>query len=1240
MKILYGRSLIVFVLFVLIIHPFGQAQEGQKYQSLFWKITGNGLAKPCYLYGSMHVSDKVAFHLSDDFFIALKSCDMIALEENPENFTRLMQYQYDLIPDELNVQSMYGSSSGYKEGFYGTAFPMKAPDRYDLMKAMKDDAGIINHLLYRFNSYYRGNSEDDFSGNFAENTYLDLFVFQAARKNNKPVINLENYKKTFELLIQGSIPDKDEDKNSDYSYDDGLEEYSYGDKLDDAYLRGDLDLVDSIEKKMSSKKFHKYFIEERNKIMAQRMDSIMKSGTALFTTVGCAHLPGEMGVIELLRSKGYTVEPIKKFLISKKSSYMKTIENQRVKNTYKGWQPADNSFQVSVPGDMYAYPMTIGNRQYVYPDMVNGAYYYISRIPTAQFLSGHSTEYQFLQLDSVIYQGIPGDILSKKEIEKNGVRGYDIENKTKRGDYQRYQIYITPLEVVVFKMGGTGTYVKDESNEFFNSIKFNSDNKCDSKQFGFHTEANGYITQTDKIVKGHLKTRLNNVLESYDTSGYYLVMRTSYNDESYIEEDVFELNMLAQNFIKDRNFKVIDSTLSYETQRPVLKMNLKNDKGQYLHLKILYQGPSYYLLAAVDTKETRPEKFFNSFTTAPASYLPWTSYNDTSMFFTVQIPEVSRPKTMDLKGMYYGIFSDYGDNEKSKDYNALDLDKTFRYLPTDEAISVSYHRFHKYTSFPDIESLWKKIIAEKSFESEGGDNFMDALLSMMGGDILSGNTEEPTFKLVNKKQSKQGNSDVLEFLLTDSLSTRAIKVKSILKQGALYTLRTCIDTTVAHTEFVQKFYDSFIPDDTLIGSSLFENKTSIFFANLNQQDTTLVREALESINKMNLKAKDLPEIKKVLKNFDFKKYKNSYKIDFLNALYDIKNDSILPLLEEIYTGAGDTATLKLNVLENMSNIKTQQSFNLIKKLLLEDTPFDKNSYSLNTVFYNLRDSLTLAATLFPDLLKLTRYEDYRQPVYNLLSDLVDSSLIKTDLIKTHIEDIYADGNNELKRTIADENDFSENINDYNGNYYSGSDLYAYASILLPFAGESKYKTYIEKVRTTKDKGLRMLIDILMLSKNMSIPDTAINSYAKDIEFRSDIYERLERIHKLNLFSDTYKNQLSMAQSLFSDYEYNPKNDTLVFLCKRYIKSASDTGYIYFFKIADKEKKKWKLAYSGCQPEDTTKISVDGAFVDVTYDPVPERQEKLDKKINEMMHTFMLVNRKRAGSVDKSYGYDY
>src|SRR5947209_15943060 len=57
-----------------------------KYPSLLWEISGNGLLKPSYLFGTMHVSSKMVFHLSDSFYNALRNADIVALETNPENW--------------------------------------------------------------------------------------------------------------------------------------------------------------------------------------------------------------------------------------------------------------------------------------------------------------------------------------------------------------------------------------------------------------------------------------------------------------------------------------------------------------------------------------------------------------------------------------------------------------------------------------------------------------------------------------------------------------------------------------------------------------------------------------------------------------------------------------------------------------------------------------------------------------------------------------------------------------------------------------------------------------------------------------------------------------------------------------------------------------------------------------------------------------------------------------------------
>jgi len=59
------------LLFIFLIQFNGFSQE-KKYQSLLWEIKKPGETNPSYLYGTMHVASKVAFHLTDSFYVAIK----------------------------------------------------------------------------------------------------------------------------------------------------------------------------------------------------------------------------------------------------------------------------------------------------------------------------------------------------------------------------------------------------------------------------------------------------------------------------------------------------------------------------------------------------------------------------------------------------------------------------------------------------------------------------------------------------------------------------------------------------------------------------------------------------------------------------------------------------------------------------------------------------------------------------------------------------------------------------------------------------------------------------------------------------------------------------------------------------------------------------------------------------------------------------------------------------------------
>src|SRR5262249_41969515 len=104
------------VFYFLILPAFLFSQSSKKYPALLWKISGNNLKKPSYLYGTMHVSNRVAYYLSEQFFEALKGVDVVGLETNPGEWLGNMERTGEL--SELN-QFRGGA---YNQDFYRTAF--------------------------------------------------------------------------------------------------------------------------------------------------------------------------------------------------------------------------------------------------------------------------------------------------------------------------------------------------------------------------------------------------------------------------------------------------------------------------------------------------------------------------------------------------------------------------------------------------------------------------------------------------------------------------------------------------------------------------------------------------------------------------------------------------------------------------------------------------------------------------------------------------------------------------------------------------------------------------------------------------------------------------------------------------------------------------------------------------------------------------------------------------------------
>ena len=156
---------------ILVLLPYllcaQQRSKNKRYPSLLWEISGNGLTRPSYLFGTMHVSSKLAFHLADSFYLGIRNADIVALETNPESWQEDMS-RYDLNTGSDNYNSSYRAA-----GFipvtedYLCINPLKFY-KYDkkIERALYSNPSAIKNLLYR--SY--GNEKRE----FVEDTSLDL----------------------------------------------------------------------------------------------------------------------------------------------------------------------------------------------------------------------------------------------------------------------------------------------------------------------------------------------------------------------------------------------------------------------------------------------------------------------------------------------------------------------------------------------------------------------------------------------------------------------------------------------------------------------------------------------------------------------------------------------------------------------------------------------------------------------------------------------------------------------------------------------------------------------------------------------------------------------------------------------------------------------------------------------------------------------------------------------------------
>jgi uncharacterized protein YbaP (TraB family) len=1232
------------LLFLFLLIPLlSLSQTANKYPTLLWEISGKNLKKPSYLYGTMHVSNRVAYNLSEQFFDALKSVEVVGLETNPGEWLESMEKTGEL--DEISKMNY---APLYRGEFYKSAFALNFPEKKLLQSILSYDPDIIDGLLYR---------ENRVNVNFEESTYIDLFIYQTASKLNKELISLEDFAQSAIKARLSALPDEETDETTA-----ARTVNDYYQKIEDAYRDGNLDMLDSLNKIISTKNTQRFLIEDRNEFFVNTIDSVLKD-KSLFSGVGAAHLPGEKGVIELLRAKGYRVEPIYP-KVTKKSNAFKDEIDSKVKAVAlsKQYIP-DSIFSCSVPGKLYPI-IHVGNlNYYINADMVNGSFYTIVRLKHLGPLFNLSPDELMKRVDSLLFENIPGKILLKKEILSNtGIKGIEIVNRTRNGNEQHYQIYFTPLELIIFKLGGKHSYATgSESKIFFNSIKFET---TSDQSVLFSPQTKGFKV---KIPASHAYTKQSNTsviglledLYAYDNSKkeFCGIQHAVYNDFFYLEEDSFELNQFSKHILKNLKFeKDVINKLGHENGFPCIYIQAKNSLSKLLEAKVFIKGVHYYLVFKVGDKQGNGKsEFFDSFTLTDFEYInPIKEITDKDFYFKVkdEITENALSRFNDSYAKAYEGSRTVKKKEK-KDFD-FRSDSKYYYSPSsNEYVSIFLEKYNDY-DYRDPQKLEKKI--EKNLLQSG---------SMF---------------LTNQKSNSKEGLYTYACSLKDTATQRAIALKLFIRNGLMLEILAPYDTTIGLQGWTKGFFESFTPMDTVIGKNVLENKFEQLLNDLSSSDTLVRRTANTSLFSIGFQPKFAEAYVKFLSSEKLAKINEDGRAQMFVNGGTLETEKIIVPYRNLYTQYTDSFYLQLCLLKGLAYLKTQNSYNEFYNLILKETPLVGAENTISDVFMVLHDSLELCKKFFPGMLALTKYDEYREAVYTLMAELVHKNILSSANYAAQKETILSDAvlalkrytpQNSRNRSGANDGSFDyldklsqENAEDIKSNleglsnnnlfkgtkYLTGLDaakrhaLINYVWILSPFyKTDEKCKQFFTKLSKLKAQNIAMPLAIHLLKQNTVIIDTLISYYAKNKFTRAYFYSELEKEKLLEKFDETALSQKSLIESLIQSqiqlngyYNYEKeklKKDSMVFLKELVATNKYQKGKLFIYKNARSkgEDETWSIAFVN---EVSDKISCKIELIHTNY--FLDKTLTEEENLMEVQYYFSLSFRNRAQVISNAY----
>ena len=1077
------RILITTTLCALFLSPL--ALLGQQKHSLLWRVTGNGLQQPSYLFGTIHIQDKEAFEFADSVLLCLESSEAFAMELHPDTvlqglFTKTLSNRFG---NEEDAEESRLKEVLSDEEYQRFSEKFKESTGLDLKDMNQNNPWLLASMMGK-----RKKKKSD------KETFMDGYLFGLARTFNKPVYGLEELDDQLNML-NGMSDDQIREQLMvlvDSSQD-------YREKLRDSvvslYQEGDLKEIEKLANKDLGADGS---MQLRNRVMAETIDSLVQV-QSLFAAMGVAHLPGEKGVVQLLRDKGYRVETVQ-------SAYTGIANQYKVDPSKIAWTKNRNDefgFVVETPGKLFSIDPIEGLPSFIYPDISTGRFYMVNIIDLREQVNGSGfNEQQFIdQLLKNLGNG-ESEVLRKKRVQMNGFDAAEVVMQTKGDQYAKNRFLIRHNVVYVLSVGPEkdqldGPFV----DRFFDSFQsFKTESYLSSDWELYSEKKAAFSVQWPKEPETKVTVTPNPIDSESDDYVVYIKYAVDlangcnyllrYNDNPpgyYIPDPNVLLDELIKEFQESSTLMGDPDTIQMDGY-PGRSFNMMLADKYYTRARVYVRGNRTYALLAQNLMEgardfTRDD-FFESFTLEPYGMPKFKKrHKPENEPFEVQLFSNALVQDEEGEGFLVTMTNVFCANPMSGgmyQFEYGDLHDYFRITNLD----TFYHHFaQEYGGFSDT------IVRIDSVDMAGAEG-IDVTL----GSWLSDKQSRFRFWIDNQKY----------FFIYSEVSKDELFSK-------------------ANNLFFDKAY---VKTDSSEPFDIYASKLDDLFAGLRTSDSIIYNYSLEALDFYEFTEDELPLIYQMLgRSYGDDTLQDGVRRRILSGLFDIADQETVDFVTKLYRREETTNTLREGILLMLQELEDTLGFEAGYQLLTREPYLESTGWWIGQ---SLRDSLPYCKEHWNEILALTKVSAYRSLILDLAESLARKDSTSHELLYSTQDQLFAYASEDLDT-------YEEGAKE--SSYFYMSEINDYLALQRQLTGLKITDQFTQRlIETTEVNAWQNTSAVQTRIKNgLEVSPKLLKKKFKNEYSRFELMAECFRANQLELIPPKYDSQEEFARMSLVNY---------------------------------------------------------------------------------------------------------